>query len=389
MSEPTEIIVPPAAPPAAVSLPDATVPARDTPERARGRVLGLLARVRPVYWGIVVIALLTVWFVDGSMASYLFTFNSCLLAVLGAVALNLLMGTAGLVSIGNGAFLCVGAFGALIAMRSGFAFPLDVIAGGVIAAVIGLIIGLPALRLSGLYLALATLSGFFIVTYFANQYQTEAKGGGDGGFIITPLYASKGLDGAQRYWAWTLFGIVAVLLLLASRFAHGRSGRAWRMIRDHETVAHALGIRVTRYKLTAFALSSAVIGIQGGLTMHFTGSLSSDQFTLALAISYIAMVLIGGLDSIAGAVIGAALVTALPILVPKFLTGILGEETATNHGAAVAEIIYGLLVIVFITSSPRGLVGLYKRVESRAAAAVLSRVQRRTVPDTRQDPQGA
>src|SRR4051794_7568662 len=140
----------------------------------RTGALGLLARIRAVYWGIAVLGVLTFWFVDGSMNSYLFTFNSCLLAVLGAVALNLLMGTAGLVSIGNGAFLCAGAFGAFIAMRSGFVFPLDVIAGGVIAAAIGLIIGLPALRLSGLYLALATLAGFFIVTYFANEYQTKA-----------------------------------------------------------------------------------------------------------------------------------------------------------------------------------------------------------------------
>lgn len=355
----------------------ATSASSPTAPSGRADVRRLLARVRPVYWGIAVLALSTLWFVDGSLHPYLFTFNSCLLAVLGAIALNLLMGTAGLVSIGNAAFLCVGAFGALIAMRSGLAFPLDVIAGGLIAAVIGLVIGMPALRLSGLYLALATLSGFFIVTYFANEYQTTAEGGGDGGFIIAPLYASKGLDGAQRYWAWTLFGVVAVVLLFASRFAHGRAGRAWRMIRDHETAAHALGIRVTRYKLMAFAISSAVIGVQGGLTMHFTGSLSSDQFTLALAISYIAMVLIGGLDSIAGAVIGAGIVTSLPVLVPKFLTGVLGEETATNHGAAVSQIIYGLLVIIFITSSPRGLIGLVHRISrSRHTVALLSRVRR-------------
>lgn len=355
--------------------------------RADSNARALLGRVRPVYWGIAIIALLTLEFVDGSLKSYLFTFNTCLLAMLGALALNLLMGTAGLVSIGNGAFLSVGGFGSLIAMRSGLAFPFDVIAGGVIAALIGLIIGLPALRLSGLYLALATLSGFFIVTYFANEYQTNAKGGGDGGFNIMPLYASKGLDGAQTYWAWTLFGIVALTLLFACRFAHERSGRAWRMIREHETAAHALGIRVTRYKLMAFSLSSAVIGVQGGLTMHFTGSLSSDQYTLSLAISYIAMVLIGGLDSIAGAVIGAAVVTSLPVLVPKLLTGILGEKTATNHGAAVAQIIYGLLVIIFITSSPRGLVGLYEKiVDSRVVAATLARVRHRTGPLPPRDP---
>jgi branched-chain amino acid transport system permease protein len=333
----------------------------------------LARRPRPVWFGIAVMALLTELFIASSLSSYLFTFNTCLLAVMGAVSLNLLMGTAGLVSIGNGAFLAVGGFGSLIALRLHLAFPLDVLAGGLIAAVIGVVIGLPALRLRGLYLALATLSGFYIVTYFANLYQSHAKGGGDGGFTLVPTYSSHGLDGGQEYWAWTLFGVVSLLVLAASRISGERSGRAWRMIRDHETAAHALGIQVTRYKLMGFALSSAVIGLQGGLTMHFTGALSSDQYTLALAISYIAMVLIGGLDSLAGAVIGAAVVTSLPVLVPKLLDAVLNDQTAASHGAAVSQIIYGLLVIVFITSSPRGIVGTYDKLLASRLVGLLRR----------------
>jgi branched-chain amino acid transport system permease protein len=331
-------------------------------------------RIRPVWYGIVVIAALTALFTTGApLQTYLFTFNACLLAVFGAVALNLLLGTAGLVSIGNSAFLAVGAFGALIVSRWDIPFPLDIVAGGLIAGAIGVVIGLPALRLRGLYLALATLSAFFIVDYFANQYQRSAPGGGDGGFVLSPTYQSKGLVGAQQYWAWTLFILVAVLLLVMGRLVGERSGRAWRMIRDHETAAHALGIRVVRYKLLAFALSSAIIGVQGALAMHLTGSLSSDQFTLELAISYIAMVLIGGLDSIAGAVIGAVIVTALPIITPKILTYVIGSQQATAHGAAIAESIYGLLVIILVSSSSRGLVGAWHNLWRSTFARPLRR----------------
>ena len=324
------------------------------------RPLRLARRLRPraAWYGVGAMAVITAYFTLGNSAFSLFTLNSCLLAIFGAVALNLLMGTAGLVSIGNSAFLAVGAFAAVFAVRSGIPFPGDVAFGGVLAGLVGMVIGLPAVRLRGLHLALATLAGFFIITYFTNEYQSNARGGGTGGFSVAPLFGSAGLTGQQKDWAWFLFVLVAILVLGATRIAHERSGRAWRMIRDHETVAHTLGIAVTRYKMIAFALSSAVIGVEGGLALHLSGTVTTDQFTLQLAITYIAMVLIGGLDSVAGAVIGAVLVTALPAIVPNLVTGLIGAQSATSDGSAIAEIIYGLLVMVFIMSSPRGIVGL-------------------------------
>lgn len=319
-------------------------------------------RGRSVLVGIAAIAAITEIFCATSLSSYLYSFNLFMLTVFGAVALNLLMGTAGLVSIGNAAFLAAGGFTSIIVMRIGLAFPLDVVASGLVSAFVGIVIGLPAVRLQGIYLALATLAGLFIITYLTNVYQTGASGGGDGGFTIPTEFASKGLNGSQPYWAWTLFGCVSLLLLIVTRLSRGRSGRAWRMARDHATAARALGIRVTRYRMMAFAISSSIIGIEGALSLHFTGSISSDQFTLPLSISYVAMVLIGGLDSIAGSVIGAAVVTGLPVVVPKLLTSIIGSQYAENYSAASSEIVYGILVMVFITSSPRGLVGAYYRL---------------------------
>lgn len=319
-------------------------------------------RGRIIWAGIAFLWLLTALFVWGGSSFYLFTVNSCLLAVFGAIALNLLMGTAGLVSIGNSAFLAVGAFGAVFALRSGIPFPVDIVVAGVFSALAGLILGLPAVRLRGLHLALATLAGFFIVTYLVGQYQTHAKNAGAGGFTIPTLFQSRGLVGAQKDWAWLLILLVSLLLLGARRLGMNRAGRAWRMIRDHEEAAQALGMPVVRYKLVAFVVSSSVIGIQGALLSHLTGSISYDQFTLDIAIAYVAMVLIGGLDSVAGAVTGAILVTALPILVPKLVAGIIGARVAATKGSQISEIIYGVLVVVFVSSSPRGLAGLTDRL---------------------------
>jgi branched-chain amino acid transport system permease protein len=311
--------------------------------------------------GLALMAISTFYFTTKASSANLFTFNSCLLAAFGAIALNVLMGTAGQVSIGNSAFLAVGGFATIFFMRLGLPFPADVIAAGVAAGVAGLIVGLPALRLRGLQLALATLAAFYIVYYLGNEYQSKAKNAGSGGFSINPLFQSKGLVGGQKYWAWMLFGLTALLIVLAVRVTKYRSGREWRLIRDHETAAPALGIAVTRSKMTVFALSSVVIGIQGGLTVYLTGSVAADEFTLLLAVSYIAMVVIGGLDSIAGAVIGAAIVTALPTVVPHVVSSIIGAQRAAQKGASISEIVYGLLVVIFVTSSQRGIVGWFRR----------------------------
>jgi branched-chain amino acid transport system permease protein len=330
--------------------------------------------VRRISWrpsrmqlGLSALALITLYFVTQASSANLFTFNSCLLAAMGAIALNALMGTAGQVSIGNSAFLMVGAFATVFFYRLGLPFPANVICAGLAAGVAGAIVGLPALRLRGLQLALATLAAFYIVQYLANEYQSRASNAGSGGFSITPLFQSKGLVGAQKYWAVTLLVVTAGLIVIASRTVRHRSGRAWRMIRDHETAAPALGIAVTRSKMTVFALSSVVIGIEGGLTAYLTGSVIVDNFTLLLAVSYIAMVVIGGLDSIAGAVIGAAIITALPTVVPKVVAHVIGAQSAAQKGASISQIIYGLLLVVFVTSSPKGITGWFRRLQERAA----------------------
>jgi branched-chain amino acid transport system permease protein len=142
-----------------------------------------------------------------------------------------------------------------------------------------------------------------------------------------------------------------------SRLVAERSGRAWRLIRDNELVAPTFGIRPTRYKLIAFSISSGLIGMQGALLLHFTGSATVDSFTLLLAIQYLAMVLIGGLDSILGAVIGAVLLTYLPTKVPELVAHFVNNNDAATQGPQISTIIYGVLIILVVTLSPQGIVG--------------------------------
>lgn len=309
--------------------------------------------------GLALLALITLVATLTFSVANLFVFDSVLLASLGAIALTVLTGTAGQVSIGNSAFLAVGGFGTVWALRAGVPFPLDIVVAAALAALVGLVVGLPGVRMRGLELALATLAAFFIVQYATNQYEIHTPGG-SAGFVIPTLFGSTGLVDGQKYWAWLLFAILAVVIVGAHLLSHGRLGRALRIIRDHELVAPSLGVPVTRYKLFIFTLSSAVIGLEGSLFAYFLGSVTSDTYTLTLAIQYLAMVIIGGLDSIVGAIVGAAIVTALPTVMTSVLTPLMGMQAAID-APQIASITYFALLIVMLTVAPEGVAPWFGR----------------------------
>lgn len=331
----------------------ATLPAPASASRS------LLGRVPKVFVGILVLGFVCLWWTSVQDFYNLYVFNRVLLACIGAIGLNVLMGTAGQVSLGNSAFLLVGAFTTVISLRAGVPFPLDIVFAGLAAGVIGLIAGLPALRLRSLFLALSTLSLHFIALFLANKYQGSVEGAASAGFRVDTLFGSKGLEGGQRYWTGLLFVVVSLLLVGTSRLVGTRTGRGLRMIRDHELVAASFGIAVRRYKLAVFVCTSMVIGVGGSLTAHFTGSVQADTYTLLIAIQAVAMILIGGLDSLLGSVIGATIVTALPQYLPRWITSLhlVGDSTASAYGPQVSQMVYGVLLIIFITASPDGIAG--------------------------------
>jgi branched-chain amino acid transport system permease protein len=305
---------------------------------------------------IILVTFLVVAYFTAAGSSYsIFVLDTILLSAIGALALDLLMGTGGQVSIGNAAFLAGGAFATVSASRAGAPFPLDVIIAGIVCAAGGLVVGLPALRIRGMYLALATLAAFYLADFIGQKYQGDTVGAA--GFFLKPVFT--GTIGQQSAsWAWLLFGVVVATMILISWLRSGRSGRAWRMIRDHEIAASAMGIPVARYKLLLFTVTSAIIGIQGGLTAHFTSSVTYDSFTLTLSISVIAMILIGGLDSLAGPLIGAVVVTLMPVILPDVIGLFVSSSNASQDASNYSEVLYGLLIMVFMIKAPRGLAGL-------------------------------
>jgi branched-chain amino acid transport system permease protein len=314
---------------------------------------GLIFRIVPTVWVGIPLLLVISGLASFSLSNYsIFILNTCLLASMGALALNVQLGTTGQVSMGNSAFLAVGAFGTVIAGRAGVGWPWDVLVGAVVAALAGLIIGVPALRLKGLYLSLATIAAFFIVYFLCSQYQKNTTG--EGGFTLPPVLTGPTYRYSQLSWTWLLTVILCVLVLGASLMTKGKTGRALRIIRDHQLAAPAFGVRVVRYKLLVFGLGFGIIGLQGGLAAHYLATLTINSFTLTLAISYLAMVIIGGLDSVAGAVLGAVVVTVLPALTTNLLQRGGGSSVA---GPQISLIVYGLLVIVFVTSSAGGIAG--------------------------------
>lgn len=298
---------------------------------------------------------------------YIYIGNQILLATIGAVGLNLLMGTAGQVSIGNAAFLTIGAFTTVLCERYGIPFPLDAAAAVLVCGLIGVLVGLPALRIRGIYLILSTMAAHFLALFLAEAYQTATVG--TAGFDVDPVVGSGPLVEQQRAWAAMLLVVVLLVMLAGTWLQAGRSGRAWRMIRDRESAAPAMGIPTARYKLAAFVISSGLVGLQGSLAAHFSGNVSYESFPLTIAIAAIAMIIIGGLGSVAGSLLGAAIVTALPYLMPNLVAVVIGSALASQHAARISLMLYGILIVFFVIYARDGVRGWFAALLHRAHRA--------------------
>lgn len=285
------------------------------------------------------------------------------LTVPGALALSILTGLAGQISLGNAAFLGIGATtAAIMGQQLHMPFPVVLIAAGLVAGAIGVLVGIPSLRVRGLYLIIATLALHHIIAYAIQRVQEALVG--PGGFIlpaptIGPLEISSG-----RSWYAVLVVFACIVTMIHVNLARSRVGRAWLAIRDRDMAAEIVGVPVSRYKITVFAATSAIIGIQGGLLAYYIGAVSYEMFPLTLALSYIAMVIIGGLGSHLGAIYGAVFVTALPYVLTAVFSALPAAVAARLNQSAfdVQAGIYGLMVIVVLLVEPRGIDEVTRRV---------------------------
>ena len=275
------------------------------------------------------------------------------------LGLMLLAGFTGLFSLGHAAFLGVGAYTQAALTQAGVPFPLALAAAGLLSAAVGMVVGLPALRVKGIYLGIATLAFGFIVEEVFARWES-VTGGNAGTHLKAPDLFGWKLDTGESFYGLCL--VIAVLATLGIlNLLRSPTGRAFVAIRDSEISAQSMGIHLARYKTTSFALSAALAGIGGALYAHKLAFISPDQFNIVQSIDLLLMVVIGGLGSVHGAFLGAIFLITMPqviALAKDFLPAAVGQAPGLQG------LVYGLVLIAFVLFEPMGLYGRWLKVRT-------------------------
>lgn len=291
------------------------------------------------------------------------------IAAIAAVGLNLLTGYTGQVSLGHAFFLAVGAYSTAFLVRHGVPIVIWLPASAVIGAVIGVLVSPIALRLGGHYLAMVTLGLVFVGQYVFHNW-VSLTGGNNGTSVIgavpafdRPTFRLLGTayTRAQGLF-WLIWAVVALTAWLAANLVRSRAGRAMQAVRDHDLAAEVLGVSLARYKIGAFAVASAFASVAGALYAVLQVSIQATDFDLTLSIQYIAIVIIGGIGTTYGPLLGALLLGSLPQIIQRLTEG---HDLHFVRVAALNNIIYGLLIIACLMAEPRGLAAVSQRLRAR------------------------
>ena len=299
---------------------------------------------------------------------YLSIVNLVSIACIGALGLNILVGYTGQISVGHGAFMSVGAYTAAnFAVRMGAPWPVNLLAGGLMAAIVGAIVGIPSLRIKGLYLAIATLAGQLIIEWTINHV-TFISGGVQASIEVPPpeIFGYRLASQTQMYFFLLIF--VALAVVGTMNLVRSRIGRAFVAIRDHDIAAQIIGIDVFRYKLLAFAVSSFYAGVTGVLYTYYFGIANYEAFQIVVSIDYLAMIIIGGLGSVLGSILGAIFVTMLPIAIRLLMEPLAGLFFSSGELSSIVAstrlVLFGCLIIFFLVVEPEGLNRLRRNIRN-------------------------
>jgi branched-chain amino acid transport system permease protein len=281
--------------------------------------------------------------------------------VIATLGLNITTGNAGLISLSHGAFLGVGCYTVAWLAKHGVPFYVSLPAAGFVTAALGVIVGLPSLRVKGLYLAIATLAAHFILTFVFREW--EAVTGGVPGTSI-PRASLFGYElGGDRRLFYLIFACAFAMAVAARNVGRTYIGRAFVAVRDRDISAEILGVNLLRTKLLAFAIGAFYAGVAGGLLGYFYGAITPEYFVLTLSVFYLAAVIVGGLGSVLGSILGALFMT----FVPEALR--LAAHASSQWFPAVAglllpmqQVVFGVLIIVFLVFEPHGLAAIWARI---------------------------
>ena len=275
------------------------------------------------------------------------------------LGLMLLAGYTGQFSMGHAAFVGVGAYAQAFLTNAGLPFPLAMLCAAVLAALVGVVVGLPALRVKGIYLGIATLAFGFIVEEVFARWE-KLTGGNAGMHVKAPAIGGWHIDSGEGFYFIAL--ITAVLCTLAIlNLLRSATGRAFVAIRDSEISAQSMGIQLARYKTLSFALSAALAGIGGALYAHKMRFLSPDQFSILQSIDLLLLVVIGGLGSVHGAFLGAIFLIAMPQLISLFKDYL---PDAIGQAPGLQTVVYGAVLIAFVLFEPLGLYGRWLKIRT-------------------------
>ncbi len=268
-----------------------------------------------------------------------------------SLGLNLLMGYTGQIAAGHAGFLAIGAYVTAIvtANLEWLPCPLTLLLAGTISGLIGFLLGIPILRLKGFYIAMATLAFGVVISEIILQW-SSVTGGDDGFSVPTARIGSFVFDSDFKLF-YLIIPVTVIMTLLAKNLVNGYIGRAFIALRESEVAAQTIGVDLAKYKTIAFAISAFYTGVAGGLFAYLITFLSPDAFTIELSIDFIAMIVIGGMGSILGSIIGAVILTGIQ----QAFAGLLDLQI----------LIFGLSLIIFMIFMPRGIVGMLTDLKER------------------------
>jgi branched-chain amino acid transport system permease protein len=303
--------------------------------------------------------------------------NLAILSALGAAAFNVLVGYTGQLSLAHAGFLT---FGAMVAgwlgVKHGWSMALVLVAAAVTGVVVGVVAGLPALRLRGPYLLLATLGVYFVSQLAWKEFLVHNFGfvgmqvprpqlpSWTAGLPLIGTDTGEGMViNSNLRWYWLLLPICGLTMLFLSNLTRSRVGRSFAAVRERDVSASLLGVNVAMTKLLAFAVSSAVVAMAGALSSYFLGARGEDSFPIQVTLNYAIMIVVGGFSSIQGAIFGALFFHVMPELTSwarAEAPGLRDVDYLQRHAGELDLLIFGALVVLVLTTKPDGLAGLWR-----------------------------
>ncbi len=323
-----------------------------------GQDLRLVKHSGQAFWyGLLVLFMLTapLWAGDYFLSQLSFV----LVYAVAGLGLMVLSGYTGLASIGHAAFLGVGAYAQAVLSARGWPFPVSMLFAAALAGGAGVVVGLPALRVKGIYLAIATLSFGFIVEEVLARWESVTHGN-SGLTVVSPQFFGVDLGSSEAFYYLAL-GVCVLVTLGVLNLLRSATGRAFIAIRDSEISAQSMGIHLAGYKTLSFALSAAIVGLAGALYAHKLRFISPDQFSIAQSIDLLLLVVVGGLGSVHGAFLGAIFLITMPQLIA------LGKDwlpPAVGQATGLQGLVYGLVLMAFVLFEPMGLYGRWLKVRT-------------------------